>query len=283
MIMRGGGAAGAAGLADAALCTCICTTLGDGACAAGGAAPAGAEVGSGTRGGTAIAGGAVLANGAGIVAAGGDKGTFGGITTTAGGRYVAATEAGVTILGAGDAIAGVGGSATERAGFALAVATSAGASFLASTAGVAAGGLTAGCGAGCSTAAPFCWVMARSTSPGREICERSILVLISSSPWVTRAEDFGELGDASERPRRCFRTSSASKSSKELECVFFSVTPTVVSTSRISLLLTSNSRARSLIRILLIRRHFLFFPLLVWGWGFASSRRANLASLSLHI
>jgi hypothetical protein len=54
------------------------------------------------------------------------------------------------------------------------------------------------------------------------------------------------------------RTSSASKSSRELECVFFSVTPTVVSTSRISLLLTSNSRARSLIRILLIRSCFLF-------------------------
>jgi hypothetical protein len=30
--------------------------------------------------------------------------------------------------------------------------------------------------------APFCCVMARSTSPGREICDRSILVLISSSP-----------------------------------------------------------------------------------------------------
>jgi len=38
---------------------------------------------------------------------------------------------------------------------------------------------------------------------------------------------------------------------------FFSVTPTVVRVSRISLLLTSNSRARSLIRILLIRSRFL--------------------------
>jgi hypothetical protein len=45
------------------------------------------------------------------------------------------------------------------------------------------------------------------------------------------------------------RTSSASCSSNELECVFFSVTPTSVSTSRIALLLTSSSRARSLIRI----------------------------------
>jgi hypothetical protein len=43
------------------------------------------------------------------------------------------------------------------------------------------GRLRRGRAAGCS-APPFCCVMARSTSPGREICERSILVLISSSP-----------------------------------------------------------------------------------------------------
>ena len=42
-------------------------------------------------------------------------------------------------------------------------------------------------------------------------------------------------------------------SSTELECVFFSVTPTSTRTSRIALLLTSSSLARSLIRILLIR------------------------------
>src|SRR5664279_2744454 len=34
----------------------------------------------------------------------------------------------------------------------------------------------------------------------------------------------------------------------ELECVFFSVTPTLISRSRITLLLTSSSLARSLIR-----------------------------------
>jgi hypothetical protein len=38
----------------------------------------------------------------------------------------------------------------------------------------------------------------------------------------------------------------------ELECVFFSVTPTAVRASRMDLLLTSNSRARSLMRTLLI-------------------------------
>ena len=103
MIMRGGGAIGAAGFAGAGLWTCICATLSRaGGCAAGGGltdcAPGAVVV---TRGGTAIAGDAVLAETAGVVAAGGVRGTLGGITTTDGGRYVAATEAGVTILGAG--------------------------------------------------------------------------------------------------------------------------------------------------------------------------------------
>src|SRR5208283_4566327 len=153
-------------------------------------------------------------------------------------------------------VVAVRGSTTALGGVALDGATgAAGASAFASTAGGVAGGLTTGRAAGCS-AAPFCCVMARSTSPGREIFDRSILVLISSSPRAVR-EVFTELGAASDRRRRCFRTNSASCSSRELECVFFSVTPTVVSTSRISLLLTSSSRARSLIRILLIRSRFL--------------------------
>jgi hypothetical protein len=130
--------------------------------------------------------------------------------------------------------------------------------------------LTAGRGAGAS-AASFCCVMARSTSPGREIFDKSILVLMPSSPDPGR--DVLELGATSERPRRCFRTRSASWSSRELECVFFSVTPTVVRTSRISLLLTSNSRARSLIRILLIRLSFLFSVA-----NFRVSKRAYLTS-----
>jgi ABC-type sugar transport system permease subunit len=59
---------------------------------------------------------------------------------------------------------------------------------------------------------------------------------------------------------KCARTRSASSSSSELEWVFFSVTPTVVSTSRMALLFTSSSRAKSLIRTLLIRPFFSFFP-----------------------
>jgi hypothetical protein len=238
MIIRGGGADGVTDLAATVPCVC-----GAGGCATGGALPV--AVGVVVRGGTAIAGGgAVLA--ADGMAEGVVVETFGGITTTVGGRYPAATEAGVTILG----VAGAGASIAGLGGVALA-----GASGFASAAGVATGALTAG-RAAAGSVAPLCCVMARSTSPGREIFDRSILVLISSSPRARR-EVFAELGAASERRRRCFRTSSASCSSRELECVFFSVTPTVVSTSRISLLLTSSSRARSLIRILLIRSRFL--------------------------
>jgi hypothetical protein len=58
---------------------------------------------------------------------------------------------------------------------------------------------------------------------------------------------------ASAEPRMWARTFSASCSSSELECVFFSVTPTCGSASRMALLFTSSSLARSLIRTLLIR------------------------------
>lgn len=123
--------------------------------------------------------------------------------------------------------------------------------------GFASGGLATGPVTGCAPAS-LCCVIARSTSPGREIWERSILVLISGSPcevaWVRDALD-----PVSPRERRRLRTSSASCSSSELECVFFSVTPTSVRTSRISLLLTSSSRARSLIRIF-IRSRYPFRP-----------------------
>jgi hypothetical protein len=185
MIILGGGAIEAPDFAGAASCICA-TLLCAGGCAAGLVA----------RGGAAMAGGAAVELvAAGVVAAGGATGILGGITTTVGGRYPAATEAGVTILGAGDAGASVAG----LGGIAL------GAPAFASTAGFSTGGVTAGRAAGRS-ATPF---IARSTSPGREIFDRSILVLIPSSPWAAR-EVFAELGAPSERPRRCFRTSSAS-------------------------------------------------------------------------
>ncbi len=95
-------------------------------------------------------------------------------------------------------------------------------------------------------------IIAFSTSPGLEMCDRSILVLISSE-----ARDALAAPCPSPDPLRCPRTFSASCSSMELEWVFFSVTPTAVNASRMALLLTSSSLARSLIRILLIR---LFVP-----------------------
>jgi hypothetical protein len=118
------------------------------------------------------------------------------------------------------------------------------------TTGLAATGGAAGRAGGAT--ASFCWVMALSTSPGREMLDKSIFVLISSSPRSGRA-DFALGDDASDEPRRWIRTFSASCSSSELECVFFSVTPTIGRVSRIALLLTSSSLARSLIRTLLIR------------------------------
>src|SRR5579863_5974535 len=84
------------------------------------------------------------------------------------------------------------------------------------------------------------------------MCDRSILVLISSSPRNVRAERGDEVC-ASAEPRMWARTFCASCSSSELEWVFFSVTPTIGRASRMALLLTSSSLARSLIRTLLIR------------------------------
>ena len=101
-----------------------------------------------------------------------------------------------------------------------------------------------------------CLRIAFRTSPGREILDRSILVLISS-PTARLGRDGLAAVCASLAARKYARTFSASCSSTELECVFFSVTPTSGSASRIALLLTSSSLARSLIRILLIRS---FFP-----------------------
>jgi hypothetical protein len=87
--------------------------------------------------------------------------------------------------------------------------------------------------------------IAFSASPGLETLDRSNLGLLSTL-------DLEELFDLLP-PVRYPRTFSASSASMELECVFFSVTPTAVSASRMDLLFTSSSRAKSLIRTLLIR------------------------------
>lgn len=151
----------------------------------------------------------------------------GGVTTTvlsgAGGAGFGATTVGFSCAGDGvlTGAAGFAGGATGR--------TCAGAAGLAWTAG--------GCCCCCSRSRSK-----RATSPGLEILERSIFGLISE------AADCFSLATAADL-EKCFLTFSASSSSSELECVFFSVTPTSTSTSRIALLFTSSSLARSLIRV----------------------------------
>src|SRR5208283_4545769 len=190
----------------------------------------------------------------GATAAGG----FGGGITAAGGR---ATDWGVMKRGAG-----FGGS-TGAARAALA----AGAAGLAITgagfAGTADGGATVCRGApgtawvasvdGRAVAEPWTALCSTAfrTSPGLEICDRSILGLNSSAGADGRVLRPPLLGSACSA--KYFFTRSASSASIELECVFFSVTPTLVRTSRISLLLTSSSRARSLIRIFCMPPYFL--------------------------
>ena len=192
--------------------------------------------------------------------------TGGGATTetTGGAATGLSIDAGVTSRGgamgaAGGAVGVVGTADAVGAGGAGALATGGGAitGLLTMAGGTA--GIAGGTGrAGGAAAVSFRCVMAFSTSPGREICDKSILVLISSSPRGVRA-DRAE-ADPSAVVRKCTRTFSASKSSSELEWVFFSVTPTACRTSRIALLLTSNSLARSLIRTFI--RPFLLLSVL---------------------
>jgi hypothetical protein len=229
----------------------VCGTImrGAGVC---GAAGAGGGVGAAGRTGAADGGAAAVMTGACAGGAGG--------ATTAGGGGAAGRGGACGVTGAGGGAAGFSTGATTvgRGGAGTGGVNGAGGGGVGFAAGGAATGFaTTGAGGGAGrdgagAAASFCWVMALSTSPGREICDRSILVLISSSPRSGRA-DFVACAGASEEPRMCARTLTASYSSRELECVFFSVTPTSGSTSRIALLLTSSSLARSLIRTLLIR------------------------------
>jgi hypothetical protein len=159
-------AGGAAGVCDGAC---------DGACdgtitAGGGGTGRGpARGGAATTDGAAAAGFSVI------------EGPAAGATVTEG-CACGATGAGVTAEG----IAGVTGGAAGLA-----------------TGGTATGRAATGGAAGRAegATASFCWVIAFSTSPGREMFDRSILVLISSSPRSGRA--VFALGDcASDEPRR---------------------------------------------------------------------------------
>jgi hypothetical protein len=198
-------------------------------------------------GATGDAGGATIAAGGGV-----GRGAATGpaveaeIAGAVGATLVAFSATGGTTAGRGAIGVAVGAETEGTPGGGVGRATGGATTGLATTAGGDAGRTGAG------AAASFFCVIAFSTSPGREMCDKSILVLISSSPRSGRAARAD--GDcASDEPRRCTLTFSASCSSSELEWVFFSVTPTMGSVSRMALLLTSSSLARSLIRTLLIR------------------------------
>jgi hypothetical protein len=150
---------------------------------------------------------------------------MGGVTTT---LLSAAGAAGLEITTAG--FSADGGAAAGVAAF----------TGVGGTAGVAAGGLAGGA-EGCCCCCSLS-LSSLATSPGLEILERSIFGLTSVAEALSREDEL----DLAEK---CFRTRTASSSSIELEWVFFSVTPTASSTSRIALLLTSSSLAKSLIRI----------------------------------
>jgi hypothetical protein len=187
----------------------------------------------------------------------GGAGGFGGITMGAGGR---ATDCGVINRGAGLVSAGVAGCVLAAGAAGLGGTADGGATVGRGVGGTAGRGGVAGCAARC--------VIAFSTSPGLEMCERSILGLNSSTGACARVPRCCP-GDCS---AKYFFTRSASSSSIELECVFFSVMPILGRTSRISLLLTSSSRARSLILTLccITPRFLRFVPS---GYAFIASSR----------
>ena len=233
----GGGAgvtaAGGGGGGGAAATVRATTVLAGGAEAMagrGGADAAGGAAATGGRATTGPAGGFAAIAGAG----GGGAATMGGAwrgcgtTMRRGAGTSALGGAGVLAAGAADEATGVAGGAGGAAGLA------------------AAGGAAWGRGAGRSASSLRCWIAFR-TSPGFDTRDQSIFCA-AFSPLAAAEPPFRLL------PRwKCARTRCASSASSELECVLASVTPTSRSTSRIALLLTSSSLAKSLMRTLLIR------------------------------
>ncbi len=191
-----------------------------------------------------LAGGRTASGGAAgaVVAAGGAAGRAAG-GATAGGAVRPPSGGNAGAAGRAASGGAAGGAATRTP------------SLGGATGRAAAGGAAAGFGGATGGAAGFAgapgwaevWIAFR-TSPGREIFDRSNFVFISSSPRGAAARVSRGLV-ASACLAKCALTRSASSTSMELEWVFFSVTPTTGRTSRIALLLTSSSRARSLIRI----------------------------------
>jgi hypothetical protein len=237
--MRGAGGGGTAGAVTVGAGGGADADTAGGAAAGGACAPA-----------TTCAGGGVIGRGGGEATDGDDAG---GIAAGRGGVGTAPgwlTEAGAAVVGLGAAgLDAAGATVVGR----LTPAGGAVEGFSAMAGGAGGVGEAGTAGRAGVAAASFRWVIAFNTSPGREMFERSILVLISSSPRRVREAALPVDAEPSAEERIYARTFSASCSSRELEWVFFSVTPTSGSVSRMALLLTSSSRARSLMRTLLIR------------------------------
>jgi hypothetical protein len=175
----------------------------------------------------------------------------GGATT-----FGACRGCGTIILFAG-AFVGAGLASAAACTVAATVAPAAGAAGFAAGAAALAGALTT-CRGGATTGEAL-----RTGTTGTVSCCRLSKIAFAASPgFDTRDQSIRGFASASCRVlappplrpfRICVRTRSASSVSIELECVFFSVTPTAVRASRIALLFTSSSRANSLIRTVLIR------------------------------
>ena len=257
----GGACGSAAAEATGAVGGAALTGAGDdkgafmGAEAVGGAA--GFTTTEATDGADAIAGLASIAGATGGFATIGPAGGLAAIAGACGGGGAMTADAwrgcGTILRGAGRAAStGAVGGAWGRGSLDGTFGATLGATLVATggATGAAIGFATGGWGAGRLAASASsslrCWI-ALSTSPGFETRDQSIFGFASASARPVDAPP-------ALPPRlKCVRTRSASSNSKELECVFFSVTPTSVSTSKIALLFTSSSRARSLIRTLLIR------------------------------
>jgi hypothetical protein len=231
-------------------------TTGRGAAAAtGGGAMTGRPSAGGWTTGDAVAAGVAATGGLATTGPAGGLAAMAGVcgaeAATTGDAGRAAAEGGAaTTAGAGRGC----GTILRGAGLGSAAAGGGGA------AGRGAGGAGAGTAAGRGTTAGWTG-RGGATWAAASCCFRSRIALATSPTWWTCDQSIFDFGSASwrapvepPRPLRiCARTRSASSASMELEWVFFSVTPTAVRASRISRLLTSSSRANSLIRTVLIR------------------------------
>src|SRR5260370_5381756 len=187
------------------------------------------------EGGLAAGGAAAcVLGGAGAVAGGC---VCGGVTTTAGGAAGFSTTGGA---------AGAAGLATG--GVTKTVFSGAGLGFSGVAGGATAGWVLTGVGAitaglDAATGGCCCFSFSRSrriTSPGLDILERSSLGLTSVAEVLSRDA-------APDLEARYFLTNSASSASRELEWVFFAVTPTSGKASRMAFPFLSSSLPTSLL------------------------------------